>query len=216
MIKAAVLENTVEDIGDTFGNRILLLLRQQQRNKAWLANKIGISKQAMNYLLNHASKPKFVNEIAFALGVNSAWLSTGKGTMVFSDVNHTGTRVISCFNINDFFEQYQNIHLYSNNIETITVDENYSSSCFAVRLENTSMEPLFQQGCILIFDPTVRPNNSDYVFFSLKKTQEVFFRQYFHDGGDVYLNSIDKMYKNFKNENIVIHGVLIESRNHFK
>ncbi len=38
-----------EDI--SFGDRILFVLEQQRRSKAWLAEQIGISKQAINYLV---------------------------------------------------------------------------------------------------------------------------------------------------------------------
>src|SRR5690349_586519 len=73
----------------SFGDRILLLLKNQQRTKAWLAEQIGISKQAFNYLLNHASSAKYINEIASALDVNPEWLATGNGSITIDIASRT-------------------------------------------------------------------------------------------------------------------------------
>lgn len=200
-----------EENRQEFGDRVLTILKQQQRSKAWLAEQIGISKQAMNYLLNHSTKPKFLNEIAASLEVSPEWLKTGKGTFFNITNNNQGIRQIPLLrmdtlgkNSNDAFD------------EMITADSSYPPSCFAVKLENTSMEPTFNRNSILIFDPLKEPRNGDFIVFSVDTTGQYFFRQYFYDGDEIYLKSMDSMYKNFKNEKITIHGILIESRNQFK
>lgn len=207
------IDATHEETREEFGERVLMLLQQQKRSKAWLAEQIGISKQAMNYLLNCSAKPKYVNEIASALEANPEWLRTGKGTFLILSNDDTGIRQIPLLNMESIGKADQeNIKPLS----TITADQAYPRSCFAVTLENTSMEPTFNQGSILIFDPSKKPRGGDYIIFSVETTKQVFFRQYYSDGDDIYLKSVDTMYKNFKNEKITIHGVLIESRNQFK
>ncbi len=200
-----------DDAHQEFSERIFMLLKQQKRSKSWLAEQIGISKQALNYLLNRSAKPKFLNEIATALEVNPEWLKTGKGTFINLTNGNPYIRKIPLLPM-ETIGQNDNTQL----IEPITADQSYPSSCFAVKLENTSMEPTFNQGSILIFDPGKNPRSGDFIIFSVEMTKQVFFRQYFCDGDDTHLKAADVMYKNFKNEKIVVHGVLIESRNKFK
>jgi Peptidase S24-like len=196
-----------------FSNRVLTILKEQKRSKAWLSQQVGISPQALNYLLNHSTKPKFVNEIAFALEVSPEWLKTGKTSFVNFSSFQAGGRHIALLAMDTIGKSP---HQDPEPLEVITIDPSYPSSCFAVKFENTSMEPIFNQGSILIFDSVKRPRNADFIIFSVNETGQVFFRQYFTDGDDVYLKSVDIMYKNFRNEKITIHGVLIESRNQFK
>ncbi len=193
-----------------FGERILMLLRQQKRSKSWLAEQIGISKQALNYLLNHSAKPKFLNEMAAVLEVSPEWLKTGKGSFV-SLATDSPVRKIPLFAMNAVGKKDE-----ISGVESVIADSAYPCSCFSVKLENTSMEPTFNQGSILIFDPNKKPCSGDFIIFSVDATSQIFFRQYFSDGDDIYLKSADAMYKNFKNEKITIYGVLIESRSQFK
>src|ERR1700735_1444031 len=72
------IEETIAGEDVDFGERILMTLEYQRRSKSWLAEQIGISKQAINYLLKHSSNPKYVNEIAGALEVSPEWLLSGK------------------------------------------------------------------------------------------------------------------------------------------
>jgi SOS-response transcriptional repressor LexA len=195
-----------------FGDRILLILENQQRTKAWLAEQIGISKQAFNYLLNHTSTPKYINEIAAILEVNPEWLKTGNGSITIDIANRTDIIWLSLIKLRDvkqFIADAQKV-----NKDTIAVESTLSSHCYAVLLENKSMEPLFLQGSHLIIDPTKTPKCGDYIIFALN--DEVYFRQYFIDGNDIYLKTIDTMYKTFSNQKIKIYGVLVESRNSFK
>lgn len=200
---------------NTFGNRVLSVLEQQRRTKAWLADEIGISKQAINYLLNHSSTPKYVNEIATALEINPEWLLLGKGarqTHLEADVGITRIPIVPMQNIPDFLHT-KNID-FSNAYTHITTHSNLHSY-FATILENSSMEPLFNHGTLLIFNSEIKPKNGDYIIF-LNEDKDIFFRQYFIEGKEIYLKAIDTMFKAFKAIDITILGVLIESRNLFK
>jgi transcriptional regulator with XRE-family HTH domain len=135
-----VNEATNEETRQEFGERIAMLLQQQKRSKAWLANKIGLSKQALNYLLNSSAKPKYVNEISAALEANPEWLRTGKGTFLILSNDDQGIRQIPLLNIEAIGKADQE---KIKSLGTVTADQAYPSSCFAVKLENTSMEPTF-------------------------------------------------------------------------
>lgn len=208
--KSAISNRNAES---SFSQRIELILNQQKRNKVWLAEKIGISKQAMNYILNKSGKPKYIMEIADALGVNPEWLASGQGCFTIQFNNQYGVRQIPLFDLSNFMEANPK------NLETaeqVSIDPSYPPECFAIQLDNTSMEPYFNQNSILIFDPSRQAKNGDYVIFSLENSNKSLFRQYFSDGSDTYLKAIDPMYNSIKNKNIIIQGILIESRNHFK
>ena len=215
LIDSLVSENAATTGKLTFGDRIYMLLKQQKRSKAWLAEQVGISKQAMNYLLNHASNIKFINEIALALDVNPEWLKTGKGKLTIALHERNDIRHLPIMNMQDVSSLAKAKNSVKANKETIVVNAALSLDCFAVLLDNTSMKPLFNQGTILIFDPAKKPCNGSFVIFSIKKTSEVYFRQLFVEGNNIYLKSMDVMYKNISNEKIIIHGTLIESRNRF-
>lgn len=191
---------------ETFSDRVLMVLHQQKRSKAWLAEQIGISKQALNYILMRSSKKKCMNEIAVALEVNPEWLKTGKGAMVIHLHTRSDIKFIPVLSI-------ESLASYAAN--TIAVSADYASDCFAVVLNNHSMEPLFTSGSLLIFDPSKKAKNGDFVLFSLAQDKTIYFRQFFKEGQDYYFKAVATMYETMKHSDMTLHGVLIESRHHF-
>jgi len=80
---------------ETYSDRINLLLIQRGSTKKWLADKLGITKQALNMLLKRNKKPKFINEIAEVFNVSPQWLLTGNGTITVTEKNEIiNTRAI--------------------------------------------------------------------------------------------------------------------------
>lgn len=195
-----------------YGERVTLILEEQKRSKAWLAEQIGISKQSMNYVMNHSRKPKFVSEIASALNVNPEWLTSGTGNIVLPN-QPCDVRTIPILHPSDIPLLHEK-KLSSE--QHVMGNASLSENCFAIHLDNKSMEPLFKQGTILIFDPQVKPTTGDFVIFTVIKSDDVLFRQLFIDGADTYLKAVDPMYRVMVNEKIAVHGVLIESRCMFK
>ena len=192
---------------NTFAKRVLFALKNAKRPQAWLAERLGISKQALSYILTQRSHPKFATEIATELGINLEWLITGKGT--FIHLSEPINKQIPLIKLEDVGSDNPI------NLSMIPVFRHYPTSCFATKLENDSMEPRFAPGCILIFDPEKKPSSGDFVLFSPLNSNHVFFRQYFLDGCDIYLKTIASGYENFKCQNLKFYGVLLESRNEF-
>lgn len=196
-----------------FNSRVLATLKAQRKTKTWLAKEIGVSKQAMNYLLHHSSVPKYINEIAKALAVTPEWLLFGRGARFSrtSDVNKI--MEVPIFDM-------QNICTFIKDRD-INIARSFTpmllppfGDVFAVILDSTSMEPLFTHGTVLFFNASYTAHNADYVLFS--KDNTAFFRQFFIDGKDVYLKAADPMFQPFTGNDITIYGVLIESRLLFK
>ena len=197
------------DLG--FAEKVIAVLEMQKRSKAWLADELGVSRQALNYLLKHSSKPKYVAEIALALGVSSAWL---KGKAEDTEDRFEATlslegRKLPLLNMADL----DNVEGEANSDNAyVFVDAHQPSGSFAVILDNISMEPVFKKGCVLIFDAAKSPKSEDYVLLKRKSNGGIFFRQMVIEGNDVYFKAQDPMYQHIVNEDVEILGVLIESR----
>lgn len=199
--------------GLDFSHRVLNALKQQGRSKTWLAEQIGISKQAMNYLLKHSTKPKYVVEISSLLNIPVEALLDevpNNLNLVLNSVGHAQVPVL------EFDEISQFIH-HPKNFESKKYIQSYPGEAhtrFAVTLNSSSMEPLFPEGTLLVFDQSLSPKNGDYVI--ARKEGQYFVRKYLHDGNDIYLKAIDPMFKTISDKNIEITGVLVESRIIFK
>lgn len=215
-VKTEDKTNLKREVG--FGERVLYTLEQQRRTKTWLADQIGISKQAINYLLHHSTIPKYVNEIAELLEVSSDWLLFAKGSqqaLAEEDTKMICVPVLAPDQIMDYLEMKNSTAKYNSYVH-LSNSSLASPSCFATQLENVSMEPLFNQGSLLVFNSEISPKSKDFVIFFNVNDKEIYFRQYHIDGKNIYMKAFDSMFGVFQNADIKILGVLIESRNTFK
>lgn len=106
---------------------------------------------------------------------------------------------------------------------TLKVQKNITASglsndAFALIMPDTSMEPMFQRGSLLIFDPVIEPQDRSFVLVQLKEAQAPVFRQLIIDVNQRYLKPLNPDLKLFKmrllNEKDNIIAILIESRNY--
>ncbi len=199
----------------SFGDRIMLILNQQRRTKAWLAEEIGISKQNMNYLLKHSVKAKHLHKIAEKLNISPAWLQDGIGPINVNSPANCHIRPIPILAIEEIKYLDYHINQKSSRRPHLMGEPTLPKDCFAILLDNNSMEPHFKKGSSLIFDSKKTPISGDYVVISLVDKEDVLFRQMHIDGNDTYFRAIDSMYRNIQNEPHAIHGVLMEARAHY-
>lgn len=193
---------------ETFSDRVQIILDSQKRTRAWLAEELGITKQALNYILNHSKEHKYLSEVAFALGVNQEWLATGVGN-IHAIEERASVRPIPIYDTCNFAENVK----MSRFKDTILVDGHYPEHCFGVILNDSSMEPVFQKESILIFDPDKSPRTEDYVIFNSGDDGVVIFRQFINDGEKAYFKANNHLYKTvYSNKANKVYGVLIESR----
>lgn len=193
----------------TFEEKVLALLQQQKRSKAWLAEEIGVSKQALNYMLKHSVKPGYIAEIALALNVSVEWLK-GETESLLIPVHKTAEgRTIPVYELKDLASiEVKQI----GSDRSVIIEAEQPKNCIAVYLDNISMEPIFKKGTILIFDQDKKPVSEDYVLLKRKDKQDVLFRQMVVEGKDTYYKSSDVSYKPLVGEEVEIIGVLTESR----
>lgn len=207
-VEPKIIESCASEL--SFGDRVDLVLKEQRRSKVWLSEQLTISKQNLNYILRHSCKPKYLHAISESLNIQEQWLREGRGPKHID--THQGYHEIPVLpmllNQND--DQERPAPKMS-----LIVGKHLDPACFAVQLTNASMDPTFQKGTFLIFDPNRIPKDVDFVCLSLKEQQGLLFRQIHIDAGDVYFKAINKMYRIIHNEPHIIHGVLVEARMRF-
>ena len=97
---------------------------------------------------------------------------------------------------------------------------NVSDEAFAVHMPDYSMEPLFQKGATLIFDPKVVPADRSYVLIQLENTNTVVFRQLLVDADHRFIKSlnvdISAASMRLLNPEDQILGCLVETRSNFQ
>ena len=112
----------------------------------------------------------------------------------------------------------------STNVESfnkrIVVSNDISDKSFALIMADTSMEPLFQQGSILIFDPCVQYQDRSYILVELFDSRLYVFRQLLIDADHKYLKPLNPDLSTFKmrllNNNDKIVACLVEARYNFQ
>lgn len=191
-----------------FGQRVAYVIETRGLSKAWVAEKLGISKQALNYLLKHSINPKFVDEFAELLKLDPKWLETGEGSpsirtkdtqqpVATSIPIITKAELLSSANPS---KSKETIDFSRSNIETFT----------AYKLEDDSNFPPFIEGSILIFDTKKQPGNEDFVLSIIEN--DVFVRQYLVDGNNICYKAVNGGHKTFINPKATLLGVLVEAR----
>lgn len=196
---------------ETFKTRVTTILNEMHRTKSWLADSLGISRQALNYLLSHTNGEKYTSKIAEILNINPDWLSTGDGEITID----TNSPTIPLLKLNNV------IHWIKGDLdelfETIPAECHETKDTYAIILDNSSMEEEFAKNSILIFRAYQQPSNGDFVLAKLaNKISSFVFRKYVEDGSGTYLKAIDSTFRTItEKDEFKIIGVLIEQRRRF-
>lgn len=192
-----------------FGQRVNYIIEKQGLSKAWVAERLGISKQALNYLLKHSVKPKFIDEFSELFGLSSDWLEKGIGLPYQS--TYPSNYVLK--NVIPVLTKSELLDASSVSVNGVTID--FSRGDFeyfiAYKLDDDSNFPPFIEGSILIFDTREQPISSDYVLIVVNG--EVMVRQYLIDGKNRCYKAIGAVHKTFINPvSVKLVGVLFEAR----
>jgi SOS-response transcriptional repressor LexA len=191
-----------------FGQRVAYVIETSGLSKAWIAEKLGISKQALNYLLKHAINPKFVDEFAELLKLDPKWLETGEGSP--SIRTNTQQPVATSIPIITKAELLSPTKSPDKSRETIDFARGNIETFTAYKLEDDSNFPPFIEGSILIFDSQKQPSNEDFVLSIIEN--DVFVRQYLVDGDNICYKAGNGGHKTFINPKATLLGVLVEAR----
>lgn len=189
-----------------FYERINHLLESRKLTQTWLADQISMSVQTLSRKLRLGKDPEHINSIAKAFNVSVEWLLTGKDTQT----EHVHIPVLTCAELKKNPIDYDASSCFL--IEKVSP----TPPSFAYYLDNTSMEPLFPMGTLLVFNNNISPETTDYVIAKFNQDNSVYFRQYVLESDDVYLNPVNTAFKQFVNPDITILGVLTQARLNFR
>lgn len=94
-----------------------------------------------------------------------------------------------------------------------------STEAFALKLKDSSMDPIFPTTSLVIFDPQRNYQDRHYVLVKLQQYDEPLFRQLIIDAADLFVKPLHPDLKHFRmhmlGQDDIILGVLVEARQHF-
>lgn len=103
--------------------------------------------------------------------------------------------------------------------EELILENNTSDKTFALNMHDSSMAPLFPDGCLLIFDATKQPSDRDGILVYIHDADKFAFKILLVDGANTYMKSInpdlhDVTTTQMKNNDKII-ATLLEARIRF-
>lgn len=194
---------------ECFGERLEFIIKEKGISKQWLANKLGISKQALNYLINHSIKPKFVDQFSEILNVDPYWLEFGMSNPIAQDVIEFIEQKIPVYNSNSIIN-YLKSGLTENIQEHTYFKHKNIENIIAFKLSSDCLFPPIIENSILFFDTQKKPDHEDFVLLLLENT--VLIRQLILEGINISYYAPNQKYQSFTNLKCEIKGTLIEAR----
>jgi len=82
-------------------------------------------------------------------------------------------------------------NLNFDNKEEIFLEKKSNQPTFAIQMIGSSMEPIFPNGCLLIFDAEKKTKDKDCAIIFIKETNQFFFKKIFLDGQSMRAQSIN-------------------------
>jgi len=122
--------------------------------------------------------------LAKALNVSASYLLclTDNVQGELSQSSGSGSRFIPVLKIDDAAQAKELLNAGSGLLKTIVVDEfnksHTSQYLFAVQLEDSSMQPEFNVGDVVVIDAELKPNPGDYVLAYLATKKQTALRKY--------------------------------------
>lgn len=176
--------------------RLALGLSQEE-----LAERAGMSQQAINKLEERGKSSKYIVELATALNVSPEWLKTGKDTPSQKNIRFPLSSWGNLSSIDSW--------------EEISFKENY----IYLKVQDTDMvngselSPTFPPGTIIIIDPDKKYKIRDCVIATHKLSGAVLFRRVMKYGIDLILEPLSARGKFYEIEEFYIIGVVVAGLN---
>lgn len=207
--------------------RIKELRKKQGLTQQKLGELVGASRASISQWESgeHSPSGDYLIALAKVFGVSPHWLSTGKGSPELSNVEPAtlpqGGKVpiISYVQAGHWREMCEQVTAFDGNVEYITVGEEVGPRGFGLWVCGKSMQPLFNEGDLIIIDPDEAPRPGDYVV-AKNGSKEATFKKYRprgidENGQDVFelvpLND-DFPTLHSDRQHIEIIGVMVEHR----
>ncbi|HVT63162.1 MAG TPA: LexA family transcriptional regulator [Legionellaceae bacterium] len=206
----------------TISNNLQLLLKLQgDLSLSDLSRKTGIPQPTLHHIIEGKTKNPRKNALQKLANFFSISVPQLIGELPLS--NYIPNTIKESFNIStvpiinwELAKNWDKTQNTSKQFDEIIIEREINENCFALLLNNATMEPIFQEGSILVFDPSKNPQERDFILVYLEKSNSIAFNRLFIENNHYYL----KQYKtNGDVELIKLHipndkilAVLIEAR----
>ena len=185
------------------------LMTEHRIRMADLSRETGISPPVINRLVNSITTNPNVDTLRPLANYFSISISQLMGDEPLEKNPHHKIAIID-WNYLFEWQTQKNTHAVIGHIYS---EHSLSTQAFALRLTNSSMEPRFPKGSILIVNPDSEPQDHDHVIVRLTNQDKPLFKQVLFDGDTVYLKSYNRDIQVIKiNNNFTITGVVVETR----
>lgn len=104
-------------------------------------------------------------------------------------------------------------------LDYVHTDQLVGDNPYALVVNDTTMRPLFPEGAVLIVDPSLSPQDQDFVIAHLPGQRRPLFKQLFFDGEKVYLCSLNTGFNPIELDNqqkLTFLGVVKSTQIHFQ
>lgn len=201
----------------TLSERIQKARKQAKLTQKELADRVGISQTAVHKLeCGRSRSSRRTVSIALTCGVDPIWLDTGRGEMslvgaipgmnqaelakaaedgeIYRAPIFARLPLISWEEANNYCEEsVESFH--PKEVESwIPVAPRSSDRTFALRVPDDSMEPEFQEGEIIIVDPTLQGKHNQFLVARMEGDTTATFKQLIIVGNRQYLKPLNSRY----------------------
>ena len=207
--------------------RIKELRKKQGLTQQKLGELVGASRASVSQWESgeHSPSGDYLIALAKAFGVSPHWLSTGKGSPELSNVEPAeipqGNRVpiLSYVQAGNWREMCEQASNFDGNVEYVAASVDIGPCGFGLWIRGRSMNPVFNEGDLVIIDPDESPRPGDYVV-AKNGSEEATFKKYRprgidENGQEVFeLVPLNEDYPTMHSDrqHIEIIGVMVEHR----
>lgn len=177
----------------TISNNLQLLLKLQgDLSLSDLARETGIPQPTLHHILEGKTKTPRKNALQKLASFFSVSIPQLMGELPLSPIIPKTIKEsfkISTIPVIDWdlaknWDKFQKDH---KQFDEIIIEREINEGCFALLLNNASMEPVFHENSILIFDPSKIPKERDFILAYLSKSNSVVFNRLFVDDKNYFL-----------------------------
>lgn len=181
-----------------FSERVSTLRKSLGLTQTELAKQVGIVQRQIAAYEAGESKPRdaVLMRLAAALGSTAGWLATGDGQEpnLKNFIPYTSVRQIPLVTMGPYADKINEVLRSTTTYHPCSIE--VSDQAFAMKIVGSSMMGSggfsFPEGCIVIFDPSVKPEQGSFVLFGYE--DEMTFKQYFKDLYQITLKSLNSDY----------------------
>lgn len=202
------------------------LMNETKLSESELSRRTGVAQPIIHRMLDGNNKnPKIatLNPIAKYFQVTISQLIGDEHLShihAITSTEHKGWSSLPLITWKDALHWHEIMNNYKalSKYPMVFTDFNVTQKAFGLEVKDSSMEPKFSKGTILIIEPEKQPKDRDFVIVNLNNHPEAIFKQVLIDGVNHHLRSLSTEINN----NIIISssdkyiGIVVQSRTDYE